>query len=93
MVVGSVAQWHRACSLSEKLWVQFMKTRRQKGVPSISLPLLWFAYDPYLIQIMYVGLYIPQVLVKELVSQLVVLDNNAHPFYKPKLFIVSPPCL
>ena len=34
-------------------------------------------------------LHIPQVLVKELVSQLVVLDNNAHPFYKPNLFIVS----
>ena len=55
----SVAQWHRACSLSEKLWIQFMKTCPQKGVPSSHSPCCGFAYDPYLIHIMYVGLYIP----------------------------------
>ena len=32
---------------------------------------------------------IPQILAKELAGQLQVLENNAHPFYKPKLFVVS----
>ena len=30
-----------------------------------------------------------QILAKELAGQLQVLENNAHPFYKPKLFVVS----
>jgi len=36
-----------------------------------------------------------QILAKELAGRLQVLDNNAHPFYKPKLFVVSlrAPCL
>ena len=36
-------------------------------------------------------LYTPthQILAKELVCQLQVLENNAHQFYKPKLFVVS----
>ncbi len=49
---------------------------------------------------MYVGLVMLtcillylQILAKELVGQLQVLENNAHPFYKPKLFVVSLSCL
>ena len=33
-------------------------------------------------------LTVTQILAKELAGQLQVLENNAHPFYKPKLFVV-----
>lgn len=35
------------------------------------------------------SIYSAQILAKELAGQLQVLENNAHPFYKPKLFVVS----
>ncbi len=45
-------------------------------------------FDEQVLCMKLIMVYLLQVLARELVGQLQVLESNAHPFYKPRNFVV-----